>query len=116
MTEILTPLEALEAIVPDLEEKDYIASMIEEENPKDFDSLWDLIGDFLEESDEKNAKTLCTNILDRLVDKSAEESTTGYFLLERLFMLGIEEIQFLNRFYLENCPCFFKTILESRPN
>lgn len=58
--------EALDAVVSDIDEKDYIACMIEEEGCKDFDSLWDLIQDFLIDFDEDNAKVLCKQILERI--------------------------------------------------
>ena len=64
-------MEALEKIVPDLEEKEYISEMIKEENPQDFDTLWELLQDFLEELDSSNAKSHCKEILHLIAPATA---------------------------------------------
>ena len=43
MTNLKTPLEALELVVPELEDKEYMARMIEEEKVSSFDALWEII-------------------------------------------------------------------------
>ncbi|CAD7961403.1 unnamed protein product [Amoebophrya sp. A25] len=71
----VSPMAALERVVPELEEKDYIADMIAEENPQDFETLWDLLQDFLEESFEgAKAKGLCKEILALIAPHSSNNA------------------------------------------
>ncbi|CAD7961305.1 unnamed protein product [Amoebophrya sp. A120] len=77
-TKPVSPMEALDQIVPDLDEKEYIAEMIKEENPTDFDTLWDLLADFLESSEEYGgtAKQNCKDILLLIHPPSSTNITT----------------------------------------
>ncbi len=63
-----TAFEVLERVVPELDEKEYVANMIEEDEPRSFAQLWDLIQDFLLDLElpadgNRDAKTLCEKII-----------------------------------------------------
>lgn len=70
--------DALEGLFPGevLEEKDYISSMIAEESPKDLETLFDLVGEFLLEvvdDDRELAHEKCQTLFEALVQAAPAE-------------------------------------------
>ena len=66
----IPPKEALLQVIPDLDQLNYVSEMITDEKPADYDSLYQLIQDFLlEQYSEKESQKFCKEIIKLIVEK-----------------------------------------------
>ena len=77
---VVPPADAINSVCPDLEQADYVISMIEEEvgPTTSFEELWDLIGDFLDEQYGSVAgREHCAALLKLLKPETRGEDAAG---------------------------------------